>query len=163
MKFTKLGMAIRELHRSENDLRHELLQISDRHRTDHEVYYVARDLAEWSGEHVRLLAAAGKAYEVELDPEPEGEFTVMERIRDKTAEVVGRRPEPALLLLRDLREIYMKAAGVSIDWEILAQAAQGAKQMELLELAKTCHPETLRQMRWADSKLKISSTQALIS
>lgn len=159
----KLGLAIRELHRSENDLRQELLQISDRHRTDHEVHYVARDLARWCADHVRDLSQVGRDYGEELDAEPEGESSLVARAREKTAELMGRRPEPSLLLLRDLREIYMKAAGVSIDWEMLAQAAQGSKQKELLALAERCHPDTLRQMRWANSKLKISSTQALVS
>lgn len=159
----KLGLVIEELHRSENDLRHELLQISDRHKSDHEVFHVARDLAGWSADHVRDLAEIGKDYGVDLDPEAEGEAKLAERLREKSAELLGRRSEPALLLLRDLREIYMKASGVSVDWEMLGQAAQGAKQSELLELAERCHPETLRQMRWANSKLKISSTQALVS
>ena len=159
----KLGIAIRELHRSENDLAHELLQISERHKTDHEVFYIARDLARWSQEHVRKLAAIGADYDVELDPQPEGEMTMAERLREKGAELVGRRSEPALLLLRDLRELYMKAAGVSLDWELLGQGAQGARQRELVDLTERCHPESLRQMRWADSKLKIAATQALVS
>ena len=31
------------------------------------------------------------------------------------------------------------------------------------ELAERCHPDTLRQMRWANAKLKESATQALVS
>jgi hypothetical protein len=30
-------------------------------------------------------------------------------------------------------------------------------------LARTCHPQTLRQVRWADARLKESATQALVS
>jgi hypothetical protein len=158
----KLGIAIHELHRSENDLAHELLQISDRHKTDHEVFYVARDLARWSQDHVRELAEIARDYDVGLDPEPHGETTIAERVRQKGAELVGRRSEPALLL-RDLREVHMKAAGVSLDWELLGQAAQGARQPRLLELTERCHPESLRQMQWAKAKLKIAATQALVS
>ncbi len=51
---------------------------------------------------------------------------------------------------------------MSLDWELLAQAAQGARKRELLELAERCHPDTLRQMRWANAKLKESATQALV-
>ena len=69
----------------------------------------------------------------------------------------------ALLLLRDLREVYMKASGVSADWEMLAQTAQGIKHTDLLAVAQKCHPETLHQMHWANAKLKESSTQILIS
>jgi len=44
---------------------------------------------------------------------------------------------------------------------MLAQAAQGIKHTGLLAVTKKCHPDTLRQMRWANTKLKESSTQAL--
>lgn len=67
------------------------------------------------------------------------------------------------MLLVDLRELYTKAAGLSVDWELLAQAAQGVRNKELLALTKRCHPDTLRQMKWANAKLKESATQILIS
>ncbi len=159
----KLGLAIRELHRSENDLAHELLQVSDRHKTDHEIFYVARDLARWSRGHVRDLAAIAGDYDVQLDSEPHDTAAMMSRLREKGAELVGRRGEPALLLLRDLREVHLKAAGVSLDWELLGQAAQGARQRQLLALTERCHPESLRQMRWANAMLKSTATQALVS
>ena len=46
---------------------------------------------------------------------------------------------------------------------MLAQAAQGIKSTDLLGVAQKCHPETVRQMKWANGKLKESSTQILIS
>jgi hypothetical protein len=68
-----------------------------------------------------------------------------------------------MLLLSDIREIYLAAAGVSVDWELVAQGAQGARDLELIELAQRCHAENLRQMRWANAKLKESATQILLS
>jgi hypothetical protein len=32
-----------------------------------------------------------------------------------------------------------------------------------LELAKRCHPQTLRQMRWADAKLKETAAQVMVT
>ena len=84
-------------------------------------------------------------------------------IRQKGAELVGRHHDPALLLLKDLREIHRKAAGVSLDWEILAQTAQALKDDELLALSKTCHPQTLRQLRWANAMLKAHSAQIMVT
>ena len=158
-----LDLALEELHRSENELRHELLVVSERHKTDHEVFHVARDLAQWSADHVRGLAQIGRDFGLELDPHAEGEVKLSERLREKSAELLGRRSTPGMLMLRDLRELYLKASGVSLDWEILAQAAQGARKLELLELAERCHPDTLRVARWANGKLKVSSTQVLVS
>ena len=159
----KLGLAIEELHRSENHLARVLLAVSDRHKAEHEVFHVARDLARWSQRHVAELARTGQDFGVDLDPEPEGEPGILERIQQATSDLLGRRPEPGLLLLADLRHVHREAAGVSLDWELLAQAAQGARKQELLELAERCHPDTLRQLRWANAKLKESATQALVS
>ncbi|UNO43541.1 hypothetical protein [Streptomyces sp. MST-110588] len=159
----KIGLLLHELHRDENDLAHELLRVSERHQADHEVHYVARDLARWSQQHVRDLSAAGERFGARLDPEPVDELKTAERLRDKAGELVGRRSHAALLLLRDLREVYIKASGVSVDWEMLGQAAQGLKDTELLETVQRCHPDSLRQIRWANGKLKESSTQILVS
>lgn len=159
----RIGLVLHELHRSENDLAHELLQASERHKVDHEIYHLGRDLAAWSQRHVREIAEIGKRYGQDLDGEPEDETGLAKRLREKGSELLGRRGDVSLLLLRDLREIYMKASGVSADWEMLAQAAQGIKHTDLLEVTERCHPYTLRQVRWANSKIKESSTQILIS
>ncbi|MGY1593557.1 hypothetical protein ACI789_24360 [Geodermatophilus sp. SYSU D00965] len=159
----KLHLAIEELHRSENHLHRVLLAVSDRHKADHEVFYVARDIARWSGRHVTELARIGTDHGLDLDPEPRGEPGILERVQQAASDLFGRRPEPGLLLLADLRHVHREAAGVSLDWELLAQAAQGARQRDLFQLARRCHPDTLRQMRWANAKLKESATQALVS
>lgn len=159
----KIGLVLRELHRSENELAHQLLQVADRHKADHELYHLGRDLATWSQQHVREIARIARDYGEELDPEPKGETRVIERARERGSELLGRAGAPALLMLRDLREILMSATGVSADWEMLAQAAQGISHSDLLELAQRCHPQTLRQAKWANAKIKESSTQALVS
>jgi hypothetical protein len=159
----KVPMALEELHRSENDLARELLQASDRHKADHEIFHLGRDLARWSQHHVRELGRIGRDYGLDLDPEPEDETTLIARLRHKGSELLGRRHDAALLLLKDLRTIHHKAAGVSLDWEILAQTAQALKDRELLALTKTCHPQTLRQMRWANAALKENAAQIMVT
>lgn len=77
--------------------------------------------------------------------------------------MLRHRSEPTLLLLADLRRIRRIAAGASLEWELLGQAAQAAKDLELLELTSRCHPQTLRQTRWANAMLKGLSPQALTS
>jgi hypothetical protein len=159
----KIGIVLRELHRAENDLAHELLQASERHKVDHEVFHVARDLAVWSQRHVREIVPVARRFGEELDPEPEAELGVMERLRERGSELVGRRPETGLLLLRDLRGLHLKATGVSVDWLLLGQAAQGLEDTELLDLTQRCQPESLRQATWAKAKLKESATQVLVT
>ena len=160
---SKIPMAIEELHRSESDLAADLLRISDRHKADHEVHHVARDIARWSQQHVRELARIGRDFGLELDPEPPDDVTVLAKVRQKGDELLGRHHEASMLLLADLRQVHKDAAGVSLDWEVLAQTAQALKEEELLEVAEKCHPQTLRQMRWANAKLKESSAQVMVT
>jgi hypothetical protein len=159
----KLGMAIEELHRSENELYTVLLSMSDRHKVDHEVFHVTRDMSRWSEQHVAELAAAGREFDLELDPEARNVNGLLETLQQKASELTGRQSAPGLLLLADLRHLYREASGTSLDWELLAQGAQGAKNKELLDLAERCHPQTLRVSRWAEGKLKESSPQVLAS
>ena len=163
LRGNKVGAAIEELHRSENDLAGALLDLSDQQRTDHEVFHVARDIARWSQEHVRELARVAHDYGLDLDPEPEDETTLAARVKQKGAELVGRHHEPALLLLADLRHIHRVAAGVSLDWEVLAQTAQAMQDRQLLGVAQDCHPQTLRQMRWANAKVKETAAQVMVT
>jgi hypothetical protein len=159
----KLDMAIEELHRSENHLVTVLTSMSDKHKTDHEVFYVCRDMAKWSRQHVADLARIGTDFGVELDPEASEDPGLLASMKQRAAELVGRRSVPGLLLLADLRHLYREAAGTSVDWELLAQGAQGAKEKELLDLAERCHPESLRITRWANAHLKVTSPQVLAS
>jgi hypothetical protein len=159
----KVGAAIEELHRSEDDLARTLLDLSDRQRTDHEIFHVARDIARWSQQHVRELARVGRDYGLDLDPEATRVSPVVARVKQKGAELVGRHHEPGLLLLADLRHLHRAAAGVSLDWEVLAQTAQAMQDEELLALCQDAHPETVRQMRWADAKVKETAAQVTVT
>ena len=159
----KIGLALHELHRSENELAEKLLHVSERHKADHEIFYVARDIARWSQEHVRSLARIGADHGLDLDPEPATDGAVLAAVRQKGDELLGRHHEASLMLLRDLRTVHRMAAGTSLDWEVLAQTAQALRDTELLRLAEECHPQTLRQMRWANAKLKETAAQVMVT
>jgi hypothetical protein len=156
----KLGLALRELHRSEVKLARALDAIAARHHNDHGIHHVALDLVQWSREHVALIAEAGKPYGVSLGAHPRT-TQVTDSAQRWVSDRLGRRPETSLVLLVDLRRLHRLAAGVSVDWELLAQGAQAAKDDELLALTQRCHPQALRQMRWANAMLKELSPQAL--
>ena len=84
-------------------------------------------------------------------------------MKQKGSELTGRLHEPGLLLLADLRHVHRMAAGVSLDWEVLAQTAQAMRDHDLLALAEDCHPETLRQLRWANAKVKETAAQVMVT
>ena len=58
----KLGLALREVHRSERALAVKLDAVAARHHSDHAIRYVATDLAGWSRDHVDKIAGVGRHY-----------------------------------------------------------------------------------------------------
>ncbi|GAA3223671.1 hypothetical protein GCM10017691_10860 [Pseudonocardia petroleophila] len=160
---SKLPLVLRELHRSETSLARDLLAVADRHQVDHEIFHVGRDIAAWSQTHVRLLSEIGHDHGLELDPAPRWTVPALSSLTRRLSTATVHRPESGLLLLADLRRVHRKAAGVSLDWELLAQSAQAMRQGELLALAQSCHPRTVRQMKWANAHLKASSPQIIAS
>jgi hypothetical protein len=159
----KLGLAIREVARAEEELAAQLLEVGERHRTDHDVYHLSRQLSRWCQGHVAALAELADRYKADVDADDVGRESggPLAAVREKTAELLGRRPASGLLLLRDLRNIHLLAAEASLNWTLLGQAAQAAKDRELLECVSLCHPETLRIMRWSLTKLKVAAPQVL--
>lgn len=157
-------LALRTLHHGERDLVDDLTTLAERHRTEHEIYHVATDVATWSREHVQRLADIAPHYGLDLDgPPDDSSHGLFATLRKKASEMVGSRPEPGLLLLRDLRETHLAATHNSLHWEMLAQVAQASKDSRLLALASSCHPQTLRQMRWTNTMIKNLSPQVLTS
>ena len=158
-----LEYAFRRLHSGENDLAEHLVSVADRHEADHEVHRVATDLAVWSRENVAALASAAADHGLALDPEADEPSRVSELLGRAVAVASGRRPEPGILLLQDLRDVYLMASHNSLAWEMLAQHAQARRQIDILALTGKGHPKTLRQIRWANTMLKTMSPQVLAS
>jgi hypothetical protein len=157
-----LQYALRRLHHDESRLATHLLEVAGRHRGDHEVYHTVRDLARWSDTHLAQISAVAAGYGLHLDAEADrpGPFR---QLGESLAGMMGRRPESGLLLVEDLRDVYLMASEVSLSWELVAQLGQAGKHLELLELSSMCHPKTLRQIRWANTMLKTLSPQVLTS
>ncbi|MEH0416939.1 hypothetical protein [Streptomyces sp. B21-083] len=157
-----INLVLRAVHHGERQLAEDLKVVADRHRAEHEVHHVATDLARWSREHVQRVADTAHAHGLDLADAPDASSSgLLATLREKAADAVGSRPEPGLLLLRDLRELHLSATENSVYWEMLAQAAQATKDSTLLELASSCHPQTLRQMRWTNTMIKNLAPQIL--
>jgi hypothetical protein len=154
---------LNRVHSGENEMHKMLLRAAEVHHTEHEVHHVARDLAAWSAEHVRHLAEHAERLGIDLDDEADAPSALTERLRATTAKLIGHRPEPGLLLLHDFRNIYLQGSDNSLHWEMLAQFAQAKHERDLLALTEECHPQTLRQIRWANTMLKTQSPQILAS
>jgi hypothetical protein len=159
-----IAATLRALHDGERSLERDLLAVAERHRTEHEVHHVATDLARWSREHTARLAETGRRHGLDLPGPPDDPAPgALAALREKTAEALGRRSATGLLLLHDLRDLHLAAARNSLHWVMLAQAAQALRDEELLDLVSSCHPQTLRQMRWTNTVIKEPAPQLLTS
>jgi hypothetical protein len=75
---------------------------------------------------------------------------------------VGEGPEVEPDLLADLHDLYRRAAHCDMAWTLAGQAAQGARDRELLEVVQGCEDETEIQLKWLRTRMKQAAPQALV-
>jgi hypothetical protein len=160
----KIGLALRELHGLETDLADEFRKVGERHAADHAIFHTAHLCAQQCEEHARRLHEVEDRYRTDLpDDENGGPLQgVLEKARRGISAAAGRTKPSALLLLHDLRDLLLAAEECSITWVMLGQAAQAARDPELLALVTECHTETEIQVKWLTTMLKEKSPHVLV-
>ena len=157
-----LGKAIEDVRDAEAELAAQLQIVAERHAVEHDIYHLGHTLAQQCADHVQQLTPFAETYGVTLHPERINESPgVLSTIRQKSAELIGRSEQPGLLLLRDLRHLYLTAQQAEIAWVILEQAAQAVRDAPLLHVAETCHEQAETCGKWLRSRIKESSPQIL--
>jgi glutamate-1-semialdehyde aminotransferase len=159
----KIGPALEHLHASQRNLADELKVVAERHATEHDVYHVGSMLA---GRCEQLAAGLGPFLESygQREPNEDGADVVRafaDRVRRTAAAMVGRSEKAGLLLLRDLRELYVQAQETAIDWTIVRQGALAARDQALDISCVTGMQETERIVRWLKTRIKEGAPQAL--
>jgi len=159
----KLGLALDHLVDAEVGLAEDFRKVGDRHAADHDVYHQSHAFSRQCAAHVEQLQPIAERYGANAPDHAEPGLwdSVMEAVRRRTSEAAGRRPESGVLVLRDLRDLYLAAHETLIAWVIVRQGAMAVRDKELLELTKELQPETDLQMKWALTHIKISSPQVL--
>jgi hypothetical protein len=160
----KLGSALVRLRELETELADDYRAVGERHAADHDVYHLCRSLALQCEEHARRLEPVAARYGEDVESDGDGGTGlwsgVLERVR-RAASHVGDTPQAGLLLLRDLRSLFLSAEECSITWVMVGQAAQAARDRELLDLVRECHTETEIQVKWLTTRIKVAAPQAL--
>jgi hypothetical protein len=159
----KLELAIQNVADSEAALAEALLEIGERHRADHDVFHISQTMAKKSQESLRCLRASAEPYGVQIDNPDHAPHSPGAVLRKKGAELLGKTPEAAILLLNDLRHLHLLAAAASIDWTVLSQGAQAAADERLLATVTDRHPYAVKTLNWTTTKLKEMSPQLLTS
>jgi len=155
-KATHLATYLGLLHRSERTLAESLRTVGQGHQAEPDVYHTCQSLAKLSQAHQEELAPVVARYGEQRHG---GDVEEPERLHaDGVAEV---RSGP-VGLLRDLQDLYLLATLVDTTWTVVNQAAQGARDRELMEICQHCMAETTRQLKWLQTRMKISAPQALL-
>lgn len=160
----KIGMALKELYRAEEELADEFVKVGERLAVEQDVWYDCGRFADQCHRHADAIRPFAARHEQELDPADDdtvGETTTA-ALRHKLSELLGRRPESGLLLLASLRQLYLQAHEVSFHWVVAGQLAQATRDPELLSLVDDLHRETLTQIKWLKTQVKLASPQALV-
>ena len=118
----------------------ELLQISDRQRPTTRSSTSRRDIARWSAEHVPSSPGSARTT---AGPRPgaDGRSPHAGAYAKGQSTLLGRRHEPGLLLLADLRACAQGGRRAS-RWtgSCSPRPPRRVKDTELLEVAERCHP-----------------------
>jgi hypothetical protein len=159
-----IALALAELRRAEEELADEYTKVGERLAVEHDVWYDCKRFAQQCHLHVEMLARLASRYDVDLPPPDDGEVgeTTTAALRHKLSELLGRRPESGLLLLRSLRQLFVQAHEVSFMWICAGQIAQAARDAELLAAVDELHRETLTQIKWLKTQVKMAAPQALV-
>jgi hypothetical protein len=149
-----LGHYLRLLHRSQTDLASAFREVATTHRDEPDVFHECQMLGSQSDRHAERLAPFVDRYGdvAPVDDEPD-------RLHSELFS--GTRSGP-LALLRDLQDLYLMATECDIVWTLIGQAAQGARDGELLDVVQGCEGETSVQLRWLATRLKQAAPQALV-
>jgi hypothetical protein len=160
---SKVGLAIERLQAAELDLADEFRKVGERHAVEHDIYHLSHTLATQCEAHVERLRPFAERYGAPGDHKPDdggpvGE--ILETLRHKTSELIGRQPT-GIMLLNDLRHLFLATQDVGILWVMTSQAAQALGDTALLDTCTACHSESVVQMHWLLTRIKTAAPQAL--
>lgn len=140
------------LHKAQLDLAEAFGQVAEAHREEPDVFVECRMLSARCTEHATRLQPFAQRYGEDEEDEPD-------RLH---RELFSGTREGPLGLLRDLHDLYLMAAECDISWTMIGQAAQGARDEELLGVVTSCEQDTSIQMKWLRTRMKQAAPQVLV-
>jgi hypothetical protein len=140
------------LHRAQINLADAFREVAGAHSDEPDVSNLCRKLAAECDDHATRLAPFAERYGEDAPDEP-----------DRLHSELFRGPRSGGLgLLRDLHDLYLMATECDMAWTLVGQAAQGARDRELLAVVARCEGETAIQLKWLRTRMKEAAPQALV-
>jgi hypothetical protein len=140
------------LHRAQVELAAAFREVGAAHGDEVDVAHICERLAAQCDDHAERLAPFAERYGEDAPTEPERLHSELFR---------GAR-SGGLGLLRDLHDLYLMATECDLAWTLVGQAAQGARDRELVATVADCEGATAIQLKWLKTRLKETAPQALV-
>ncbi len=141
------------LHRAEANLADAFGQVAEGHREEVDVHALAMRFAAECEAHADALRPFAERYGEEAEDEPDRLYS----------ELFSGTRSGGLGLLRDLHDLFLMASEAEIAWTLVGQAAQAARDRDLLRVVERCEAQTGRQLKWLRSRMKEAAPQALVA
>lgn len=140
------------LHTAEGTLSDSYREVAAGHRPDADVHYTCLRFGADCAAHAEALRPSLTRYDKAREPEPE---------RLHPPGLTTTRSGP-VGLLRDLQDLYQLANLVGITWVLVGQAAHGARDRDLIDLATRCDNELTAQLAWLRMRMRAAAPQTLL-
>lgn len=119
----KLDVAIESVQDAEASLAKELRRAGERHALQSDLYHLTRMLADRCEQQLERLLPFATRYGAPDTHDPGESSAVVEQVRRLGGELAGRHEASGLVLLDDLRGLYVSAQEAEISWTVLIQGA----------------------------------------
>lgn len=137
---------------SEQALADSYRRVAQEHPHEPEVVYPCQRFTDQASRHVDALAPVIAAY---ADRWPSGSA------RARAPEPVTTNPGP-LGLLRDLQSLHQLASWIEVTWQLVGQAAAGARDRKLIDVVAASRPDVTSQLSWLGMRMKVAAPQTLL-
>ncbi len=147
-----LANYLQYLLKAETNLAEGFRKIGEGHAAESDIFHTADTLAQQCEAHAEKLTPFCEEYGKEETTEPDRLYH----------ELFTKTRSGGLGLLRDMQDLYLMASACDIAWTMVGQAAQGARNMKLLEVVNSCEAQTATQLKWLRTRMKQAAPQALL-
>src|SRR5829696_2258313 len=137
---------------AEKNLAEGFREVAEGHKQEVDIFHTGQTLAGWCEEHVALLGPFCEKYGKEATGQPDRLYH--ERFAEMRSGGLG--------FLRDMQDLYPMASACDIVWTMVGQAAQGARDAELLEVVNACDGQTAVHLKGLRTRMKQAAPQALL-
>jgi hypothetical protein len=156
----KITKAIEEVQKAESKLAERLQAVGEKHASEADVYHLSHTLAGECAEQLARLAPAAERYgapvageDVDHPPGP------VQTLRRKASQAVRGSKATGLLLISDLRGLYLDAQDTEMAWTVLLQAALARRDRELIGAATHGQEHAQTRAKWVRTRIKEAAPQ----